>query len=268
MDSKKITILDIQEMKKMGVRIPVLTAYDYPTARILDEAGIPVLLVGDSAGMVMMGYENTLFVTVDDMILFTGSVARGRKRALLVADMPFLSYQVSIEEAKRNAGRLIKEGGAESVKLEGGVRTRDTIKAIVDMDIPVMAHIGLTPQSIHKFGGYRWQGRDEEARKMLLEDAAAVEEAGAFSVVLEGIPASLAKKITETISIPTIGIGAGPHCDGQVLVIHDILGFNPEFKPKFVKRYADIHNLICNAVNRFKKDVEEGIFPDREHYLS
>lgn len=267
MESKKITILDIQEMKKRGARIPVLTAYDYPTARILDEAGIPVLLVGDSAGMVMMGYENTLSVTVEDMILFASSVARGRKRALLVVDMPFLSYQVSVEEAKRNAGRLIKEGGAESVKLEGGVRTRDTIKAIVDMEIPVMAHIGLTPQSIHKFGGYRWQGRDEEARRRLLEDAVAVEEAGAFSVVLEGIPASLAKEITETISIPTIGIGAGPYCDGQVLVIHDILGFNPEFKPMFVKRYTDIHNLICDAANRFKKEVEEGLFPDKEHYL-
>ncbi len=267
MESKKITIPDIQEMKKSGVRIPVLTAYDYPTARILDEAGIPVLLVGDSAGMVMMGYENTLPVTVEDMILFTGSVARGRKRALLVADMPFLSYQVSIEEAKRNAGRLIKEGRAESVKLEGGVRTRDTIKAIVDMDIPVMAHIGLTPQSIHKFGGYRWQGRDEEARKRLLEDAAAVEEAGAFSVVLEGIPASLAQEITQTLSIPTIGIGAGPHCDGQVLVIHDILGFNPEFRPRFVKRYAGIHSIIRDAANRFKRDVEEGLFPDKEHYL-
>lgn len=265
---KKITILDIQRMKEEGEKIPVLTAYDYPTARILDKEGIPILLVGDSAGMVMMGYENTLPVTIEDMLCCTRAVVRGRKKALVVVDMPFLSYQVSIEEAKRNAGRFVKEGMAEAVKLEGGEKVRDTIKAIVDMDIPVMGHIGLTPQSIHKLGGYRWQGREEEGRKNLLNDAKAVEEAGAFSIVLEGMPVLLAKAITETLSIPTIGIGAGPYCDGQVLVINDILGLNPEFKPMFVKRYADLYTVISDAVRQYKKEVEEVVFPGEEHCIT
>ena len=236
---KKTTVLDIMKMKAEGKKIPVLTAYDYPTAKILDEAGIPLILVGDSAGMVFAGCKDTLSVTTDEMRYHTRAVMRGCKNALVVTDMPFLSYQVSIEGAKKNAGLLVREG-AEAVKLEGGVNIADTIKAIVDMDVPVMGHIGLTPQSIHRMGGYKIQGREKKQKKKLLEDAKAVEKAGAFSVVLECIPAELAKEITETISIPTIGIGAGRYCDGQVLVIHDLLGLYDDVKPRFVKRYVNL----------------------------
>ena len=261
---KKVTILDIMKMKQDGKKIPVLTAYDYPTARILDEAGMPIILVGDSAGMVFAGYKNTLSVTMDEMRYHTRAVARGSRNALIVTDMPFLSYQVSIEDARRNAGLLVREG-AEAVKLEGGVIVADTIKAIVDMDVPVMGHIGLTPQSIHRMGGYRVQGREKKQRKRLLDDARAVGRAGAFCVVLEGIPAGLAKEITESISIPTIGIGAGPSCDGQVLVIHDVLGLYDDVKPKFIKRYANLKQIISSAVNEYIDDVREEKFPGKEH---
>lgn len=261
----KVTVLDIKKMKGEGRKIPVLTAYDFSTAKILDKSGIPVLLVGDSVGMVVAGYENTLPVTMEEMIYHTKAVVRGRREALVVADMPFMSYQESIEQGKRNAGRLVKEGGAEAVKLEGGERIKDTIKAVVDMDVPVMGHIGLTPQSIHKMGGYRIQGKDEESRKKLLKDAKAVEEGGAFSIVLEGLPSELSKEITSTLSIPTIGIGAGPFCDGQVLVLYDILGLYGEISPKFVKRYADLKGVISTAVTEFKEEVEEGVFPGKEH---
>lgn len=262
--AKKITILDIIKMKTDGKKIPILTAYDYPTAKILDEAGIPLILVGDSAGMVFAGDKNTLSVTMDEMLYHVRAVARGAAHALIVADMPFLSYQVSFEDAKRNAGLFIQEGAAV-VKLEGGVNTADTIKAIVDMDVPVMGHVGLTPQSVHRMGGYRVQGREKIQRKKILHDAKAVEKAGAFSMVLEGIPADLAKEITATVSIPTIGIGAGPHCDGQVLVIHDVLGLYDEVKPRFIKRYANLKEIIGSAVNEFMDDVQQGKFPGKEH---
>ncbi len=261
----KVTVLDIKKMKGEGRKIPVLTAYDFSPAKILDKSGIPVLLVGDSVGMVVAGYENTLPVTVEEMIYHTRAVVRGRREALVVADMPFMSYQESIEQGKRNAGRLVKEGGAEAVKLEGGERIKETIKAVVDMDVPVMGHIGLTPQSIHKMGGYRIQGKGEEGRKKLLKDAKAVEEGGAFSIVLEGLPSELSKEITSTLSIPTIGIGAGPFCDGQVLVLYDILGLYGEISPKFVKKYADLKGIISTAVTEFKEEVEEGAFPGKEH---
>jgi 3-methyl-2-oxobutanoate hydroxymethyltransferase len=263
---KKITVPDIIKMKKEGRKIPVLTAYTFTIACILDRAGIPILLVGDSVGMVEAGYDTTLPVTLDEMIYHTRSVARGRERAFVVSDMPFLSYQVSAEEAKTNAGRLVKEGGAEAVKMEGGVRSVSAIKAITDMDIPVMAHIGLTPQSVHKMGGYRVQGKGKLEAETLINDARAVEEAGAFSVVLEGIPSKLAEKITAALSIPTIGIGAGPHTDGQVLVVNDMLGLKCDGPdPKFVKRYADLNKVITSSVEEFIKDVEEGRFPAKEH---
>ncbi|MFQ5585565.1 MAG: 3-methyl-2-oxobutanoate hydroxymethyltransferase [Thermodesulfobacteriota bacterium] len=258
---KKITICDIVKMKGEGRKIPVLTAYGYSMARIVDDAGIPVILVGDSVGMVEGGHETTLPVTVEEMIYHTRAVVRGRRRALVVTDMPFLSYQVSLDEARRSAGRLIKEGGAEAVKLEGGVRVADAIRAIVDMDIPVMGHVGLTPQSIHRMGGYRVQGRGEGEGAAVVNDARAVKEAGAFAVVLEGIPAELAEEITGAVSIPTIGIGAGPDCDGQVLVIHDLLGLTPDMTPPFVKRYADLATMIASAVKEYRDDVEEGRFP-------
>lgn len=263
---KKITVPEILKMKAEGRKIPVLTAYDFQTARILDEAGIPLLLVGDSCGMVEAGYETTLPVTLEEMIYHCRAVARGRASALVVADMPFASYQVSRKEAKRNACRLVKEGGAEAVKLEGGVRMAETIRAIAEMDVPVMGHIGLTPQSVHRMGGYKVQGRSKTEAEALLEDARSIEEAGAFSIVLEGIPAPLAKEITASLSIPTIGIGAGPDCDGQVLVVNDMLGliFGNRV-PKFVKKYADLNRIISLAVGEFIKDVEEGKFPSKEH---
>lgn len=260
---KKITVLDIQKMKDDGRKITMLTAYDYPFARILDGSGVDILLVGDSSGSVIAGYENTLPVTMEEMIYHTKAVARGRKKALLVADMPFMSYQVSISEARRNAGKLIKEGGAEAVKIEGGVQIKDTMKAIVDIDIPVMGHIGLTPQSIHRMGGYKIQGRKEGQVEALMADALAVQEAGAFAVVLEGIPAVLAEKITREIRIPTIGIGAGPHCSGQVLVIHDLLGLSGR-KLKFARQYADLEKVISEAVKSYLDDVKSGSFPSVE----
>jgi 3-methyl-2-oxobutanoate hydroxymethyltransferase len=260
---KKVTILDLQKIKDSGEKITMLTAYDYPTARMLDEAGVDILLIGDSVGNVMMGYENTLPVTVDDIIYHTKAVVKARKKALVVADMPFMSYQVSIEEAKINAGRMIQEGGAEAVKLEGGENMEAVIRALCEIDIPVMGHIGLTPQSIHRMGGYKIQGKEERQRQKLLADALAVERAGAFSVVLEAIPAELAQEITQSLNIPTIGIGAGINCDGQVLVIHDVLGLSGSFRPKFVKQYVQLEPLIKKAVQEFIAEVKEEKFPTK-----
>ena len=260
---KKVTILDLQKMKDSGEKITMLTAYDYPTARMLDESGVDVLLIGDSVGNVMMGYENTLPVTIDDMVYHTRAVAKARKRALVIADMPFMSYQVSIEEARRNAGRLIQQGGAEAIKLEGGENMEAVIKALSEVDIPVMGHIGLTPQSIHRMGGYKVQGKEERQWQKLLADALAVERAGAFSVVLEAIPHELAKEITATLHIPTIGIGAGVNCDGQVLVINDVLGLSGSFRPKFVKQYVHLEPVIKKAVQDFINEVKEEKFPTK-----
>lgn len=265
MEKNKITIIDIQKMKSDGKKISALTAYDYPFAKLIDEAGIDIILVGDSLGMTVLGYENTLPVTLEDIIYHTKAVKRGAKRALLVADMPFMSYQVSIDDALKNTGRLIKEGGAEAVKLEGGVAMQEIVSAIAEVGIPVMGHVGLTPQSIHKFGGYKVQGRKSIQARDIIEDAKALEDAGAFSIVLEGIPLELAKEITQKVKIPTIGIGAGQFCDGQVMVIHDIIGLSGEFKPKFVKRYVEGGEIIKNAVNEYIKDVADGNFPTDDH---
>lgn len=259
--SQAVTIKTLMDMKQKQTRIVTLTAYDYPFARIADEAGVDVLLVGDSLGMVVQGGASTLGVTMDEMIYHTGIVARGAKRALVVGDMPFLSYQVSLSEAVYNAGRFLKEAGAAAVKLEGGAAVVDRIKAMTDAGIPVQAHIGLTPQSVHQLGGFRVQ-RDEER---LLLDAEAVESAGAFSVVLEGIPGEITKKITSALKIPTIGIGAGRDCDGQVLVLHDVLGLNAGHVPKFVKQYAALRNDAMQGIERFVREVREGAFPGGEH---
>lgn len=263
--AEKITVPEIRKMKQGGEKITALTAYDYSFARILDEAGVDILLVGDSLGSVIQGQESTLPVTLEEMIYHTKAVVRGRKRALVVADMPFLSFQVSLEEAKRNAGRFLQEAGAEAVKIEGGVQMLETIEAMVHIGIPVMGHVGLTPQSIHRFGGYKVQGKESEQREKIIQDALAVEEGGAFSVVLEGIPMGLAQEITRRLSIPTIGIGAGVHCDGQVLVVHDMLGLFDMYTPKFVKRYADLRGVMADAVKSFIAEVREGRFPDEEH---
>lgn len=262
---KKVTVVDIAKMREEGRKIPVLTAYDFSTARILDEAGVPVLLVGDSAGMVEAGLDTTLPVTIDEIIYHTRAVARGRQNALVISDMPFGSYQTSLDDARRSAVRLVKEGGAEAVKLEGGRRMAKTVEAIAAMDVPVMGHVGLTPQSVHRMGGYKVQGRNRSEADLIFEDALAIEEAGAFAIVLEGVPAQLAQEITARLSIPTIGIGAGPDCDGQVLVVNDMLGLTGGKVPKFVKRYADLRSSIFNAATEFVKDVEEGTFPSKEH---
>lgn len=256
----KVTVPIIRQ-KKGKEKITMLTAYDFCLAKILDEAGIDIILVGDSVGTVMLGYPNTISVTVQEMIHHTKAVSRAVSRALVVIDMPFMSYQESIEKAKRNAGKMIKESGAEAVKIEGGERMKDVIKAIVDIDIPVMGHIGLTPQSLHSLGGYKVQ-REEER---LLRDAKAIEEAGAFSIVLECVPRSIAKRITDEVSIPTIGIGAGPDCDGQVLVIHDLLGLLGDFRPKFVKQYLNLRELVKSGVMRYIEEVKSGLFPDDSH---
>jgi 3-methyl-2-oxobutanoate hydroxymethyltransferase len=252
-------------MKAEGKRITMLTAYDCCMARILDECNLDIMLVGDSLGNVVLGFENTIPVTMADMLHHVQAVARGRQRAMVVADMPFMSYQVSIEDAKRNAGTLIKQGGAEAVKVEGGENMENVIRAMCDIDIPVMAHIGLTPQSIHRMGGYRVQGKGEHQRQKLIADALAVERAGAFAVVLEAIPAGLASEITRMLKIPTIGIGAGADCDGQVLVINDLLGLSGAFRPKFVKQYAQLEQTIKQAVAEYIDDVKTGRFPNEEH---
>jgi 3-methyl-2-oxobutanoate hydroxymethyltransferase len=271
-----VTIRDLRSWKSEARRFVMLTAYDFPTAQILDEAGIPVLLVGDSVANNVLGYETTLPVTMEEMLHHCRAVARGARNALIVGDMPFLSYHVSLEEGIRNAGRFLKEGGAHAVKLERAA-TEDLVtrglpsvaieltEALTARGIPVMGHVGLTPQSVHAMGGYRVQGRGEEAAARLLDDALALEKAGAFSVVLEGVPATLARQITESLTAPTIGIGAGPHCDGQVLVINDLLGLNAGTYPKFVKRYADLRGEITRAVTAFGEDVQAGRFPDEDH---
>ncbi|HGY57028.1 MAG TPA: 3-methyl-2-oxobutanoate hydroxymethyltransferase [Caldithrix abyssi] len=258
---KRTTVPAIVEMKRQGRRIAVLTAYDALMASILDASGIDIILVGDSAGMVMGGHENTLAVTMDEMLLYTRSVRRSVNRALLVADMPFLSYQTSIPEAVKNAGRFLQEAGAEAVKLEGGRAIAPTVRRLTELGIPVMGHIGLTPQSVHSFGGYGLQGGEKARADELKKDALALQEAGAFSIVLEKIPAALAKEISASLSIPTIGIGAGPHCDGQVLVSHDMLGLYDKFKPKFVRRYAEMGKEMMEAFIRYVEDVKEGNFP-------
>ena len=258
------TITTFKEQKLKGDKITMLTAYDYSTAKLMDNAGINGILIGDSLGMTMLGYEDTLSVTMEDMIHHTACVARGAKNALVVADMPFMSYQVSVEEAVRNAGRLMKEGRAQAVKLEGGASVCKQIKAITEASIPVMAHLGLTPQSVNAFGGFKVQGKSLEAARTLIEDAKRVEEAGAFSVVLECVPAALAKIITETISIPTIGIGAGAGCDGQILVYQDMLGMYSDFTPKFVKKFANVGQVMTQAFADYIKETKEGTFPTVE----
>jgi len=269
MNPQKVTVPEILRRKRDGKKISMLTAYDYPFARILDEAGIDVLLVGDTLGMVVQGLDTTLPVTVDEIIYHLKMVTRARTRALVVGDLPFLSYQISTEDALRNAGRMVKEGGAEAVKLEGGVNVAETIAALAAMDVPVMGHVGLTPQSVHRMGGHKVQGKKHGhalgGRERLLEDAAAVEEAGAFALVLEGIPLDLAAEITERASIPTIGIGAGAHCDGQVLVLHDLLGLFDKFAPKFSKRYVNLKDVVSGAVREYVADVQSGAFPTDAH---
>lgn len=260
-----MTIVDIQKMKADGEKIAMLTCYDYPTARIMDACGVDIILIGDSVGVVVAGYENTLPVTMDEMLYHTRAVMRANPKALVVADMPFMSYQIDIADARRNAGRMLKEGGAAAVKIEGGVNIAPVIEALVAIDIPVVAHVGLTPQSIHRMGGYKVQGKKGDQAERILEDAVAVQDAGAFAVVLEGIPQALAGRITETLTIPTIGIGAGVSCDGQVLVIHDILGLCEKYSPKFVKKYADAAKIMSGAVSSYIAEVKSGAFPGAEH---
>ena len=261
----KNTTATFLKAKENNEKLTMLTAYDYSMAKLMDEAGVNAILVGDSLGMVMLGYEDTLSVTMDDMVHHTAAVTRGAKNALVVADMPFLSYQVSVEEAVRNAGRLIKEGRAQAVKLEGGSVMVPQVKAIVAASIPVMGHIGLTPQSVNAFGGFKVQGKSQEAAQKLIDDARALEEAGAFAIVLECVPAKLAEKITAAVSIPTIGIGAGAGCDGQVLVYQDMLGMFSDFVPKFVKRFGDVGTMMKEAFQGYIKEVNEGTFPAAEH---
>jgi 3-methyl-2-oxobutanoate hydroxymethyltransferase len=257
----RTTINQIKEMKARAEKIVMLTAYDYSTARLVDEAGIPLILVGDSLGMVVLGYESTIPVTIDEMLHHTKAVVRGTKQAMVVGDMPFMTYHFSVEDALRNAARFIQEAGAQAVKLEGGVTVAEKVKHIVDCGIPVMGHIGLTPQSIHQLGGFKKQGKTPEEAANLLEDAKALEEAGAFAIVLETIPANLARLITDKISIPTIGIGAGPACDGQVQVINDILGSFTDFVPKHAKQYVKLTDIIAKAVTRYRDEVKDGTFP-------
>jgi 3-methyl-2-oxobutanoate hydroxymethyltransferase len=263
-NENKVTILDFARWKEKGERIVMITAYDALFARIFDDVGVDTILVGDSLGQVVLGLPSTLGVTMEDMVRHTGAAARGTKRAFLIADMPFLSFQTGPEEAIRNAGRLL-QAGAEAVKLEGGRSVESTIRAITRCDIPVVGHVGLTPQSVHRMGGYRVQGREEVQRQRLRDDARAVQEAGAFSVVLEGIPADLAGEITEELAIPTIGIGAGPRCDGQVLVMQDLLGLFDEFRPKFVKRFGELEKPVRDAVRAYADEVRRGKFPGKEH---
>ncbi|MGH9440999.1 MAG: 3-methyl-2-oxobutanoate hydroxymethyltransferase [Thermoanaerobaculia bacterium] len=265
---KSVSVRDIAE-KKGHERIVMLTAYDAPSAKLLDEAGVDVLLVGDSVEMAVYGESSTLTAQMDSMIRHARAVARASRRALVVGDMPFLSYQASAADAVRNAGRFLAEAGAAAVKVEGGRRVLPSVEAILAADIPVMGHVGMTPQSFRKFGGFKVQGRSRDSADEILEDAVALEKAGCFSVVLECVPDALAQRITAQLSIPTIGIGAGPHCDGQVLVFHDLLGLSGEFRPKFVRRYADLGEIIRDAARRFSEDVRSGEFPSAgETFLS
>ena len=264
---KRVTTKSLGVLKKNGIRISALTAYDFITAKLLDEAGIDVILVGDSLSNVFQGNETTLPVTMDEMIYHTKTVAKGINRAMLVVDMPFMSYQLNIDEAFRNAGRIMKETPAGAVKLEGGKLVAETINKITSYGIPVMAHVGLTPQSINQFGSYRERGKKSEEAEEILNDAKAVEEAGAFAIVLEKIPATLAKKITEALTIPTIGIGAGVFCDGQILVTPDMLGLNTDFHPRFVRYYSNLADQVSSAVKSYINDVKNGSFPsEKESY--
>ena len=259
---RRVTTRRLQDMKKQGKRISCLTAYDALIARILDDAGIDLILVGDSLGNIVQGHETTIPVTLDDIIYHTKAVVKGVQRALVVADMPFMSYQVSPEEAFRNAGRLMKEAGASAVKVEGGHRVSEAVRRMTEAGIPVMAHLGLTPQSINQFGSYRARGQNAEEAEEMLRDAKELEVAGAFAVVLEKIPMQLAQKITESLTIPTIGIGAGPHCDGQILVYSDMLGLTIDFSPRFVRRYDSLHERVDDSVHRYIQDIQSGNFPD------
>lgn len=261
----KNTVVTLQQMKEQGQKISMLTAYDYSTAKLIDEAGINTILVGDSLGNVVLGYEDTISVTMEDMIHHGLAVARGAKNALIIIDMPFMSYQTSVYDAVVNAGRLMKEGRAGAVKLEGGKEICPQIQAIVDAGIPVCAHLGLTPQSINAFGGFRIQGKSTEAAQKIIDDAKAIQEAGAFAVVLEGIPAKLAALITKQLTIPTIGIGAGKECNGQVLVYQDMLGMFSDFTPKFVKKFADLGDIMKDAFKRYREEIQNGTFPGPEH---
>jgi 3-methyl-2-oxobutanoate hydroxymethyltransferase len=262
---KKMTTLKLRQKKAQGEKITMLTAYDYATALAIDRAEIDTILVGDSLGMVVLGYENTLPVTMDDMIHHCKAVARGAQFALLIGDMPFMSYQASVKEAVRNAGRFLQEGGMDAVKLEGGRERREAIEAIVGAGIPVQGHLGLTPQSVHQLGGFKAQGKSASAAQRLVEDAMILQEAGCFSLVLESIPARLGTLVSERLDIPTIGIGAGVGCDGQVLVTHDLLGLFDRFTPRFVKKYAEFHDVMAEAFTGYKKDVESSAFPTQEH---
>jgi 3-methyl-2-oxobutanoate hydroxymethyltransferase len=260
----KITTATLREMKARHERISALTAYDHLFAQLLDQASVDIVLVGDSVGTVMQGRETTVTVTMDQMVYHTELVSRGIERAFVVGDMPFLSYQVSIEDAMRNAGRLLKEGRAEAVKLEGGAVVAPTVARLVAAGIPVMGHIGLTPQSIHQFGSYKARGQDEGERRQIVDDARSLEQAGAFAVVVEKVPAELGAEITRSVQIPVIGIGAGPHCDGQILVTHDMLGLFSRFRPRFVRRYAELGRLIGSAVASYAQDVRDGTFPSAD----
>jgi 3-methyl-2-oxobutanoate hydroxymethyltransferase len=260
-----ITVRDIRAFKERGERFTMLTAYDAHSARLLDEAGIPLILVGDTLGMVMLGFDSTVPVTMEQMLHHTAAVRRGATNAFVIGDMPFMSYQGSIEDGMVNAGRFLKEAGASSVKLEGGGRTTELVHRLTEAGIPVMGHLGLTPQSVNQIGGYRVQGRTDEQAHRILEDAKDLEAAGIFSLVLEAVPSSLARQVTTALSVPTIGIGAGPHCDGQVLVWHDFLGITDGKPPKFVKRYAELGEAIKKAAATFAAEVAEGTYPDPEH---
>jgi 3-methyl-2-oxobutanoate hydroxymethyltransferase len=261
----RVSINAVKEMKSKNEKILMLTAYDYSTAKLVDEAGIPLILVGDSLGMVILGYDSTIPVTIDEMIHHTKAVVRGTKQAMVIGDMPFMTYQISPADALRNAARFMQEGGAQAIKLEGGVNVAETVKRIVDCGIPVMGHIGLTPQSVHQLGGHRVQGKTPEAAERLLKDAQALEQAGAFAVVLELVPAPLSKLISQKLSIPTIGIGAGPDCDGQVQVISDLLGLFSDFVPKHAKQYAKLAGSIKTALGDYMAEVKAGRFPTAEN---
>jgi len=262
------TVRDLRKWKTEGKKFTMLTAYDYTTARWLDRAGIPVLLVGDSLGMTMLGYPDTLSVTMDDMIRLAGAVVRGAPNALVIGDLPFMAYHASVEDAIRNAGRFLQEARVQAVKMEGGGRVIEYTRQLAAMGIPVMAHLGLTPTFVNQFGGYRVQGRSDEAAEQILNDAKALEEAGAFAVVLEGIPSVLGERVTKALAIPTIGIGAGPQCDAQVLVIQDVLGLTPDHVAKFVRQYARLGDAIEAAARQFDQDVRNGAFPTPEHEYS
>jgi 3-methyl-2-oxobutanoate hydroxymethyltransferase len=261
----RVTINQIKEMKQKGEKIVMLTSYDYSTAKIVENIGIPMILVGDSLGMVVLGYETPIPVSIDVMIHHTKAVVRGTSKALIIGDMPFMTYHVSIEDAMRNAARFIQEAGAQAVKLEGGITVADKVKRLVDCGIPVMGHLGLTPQSVHQLGGLKVQAKSVEAAKKLIEDAIALEQAGVFSIVLEAIPYKLAALVTQKVSVPTIGIGAGPYCDGQVQIINDILGSFTDFVPKHAKQYAKLADIMSSAITEYYHEVKSGVFPTEKH---